>query len=192
MYDNLNRMTDSPKVHGISGSVSNVCWYTNDILGNRTSRNDSVTTSDVGAARYGWDKLGRMLYAATPAGGSSDYYRADGQRIEKVANASLSWTQWTRTSGQYDLNLATSGASTRYFYDGQMGMEDDYNPSGSVTKVNRYGLGARGIDRIEHWDGSSTSYAYPIYDGHGNARAMLYRSGTSYGTQNWRTYDVWG
>ena len=136
--------------------------------------------------------LGRMLYAATPSGGSSDYYRADGQRIEKVANASLSWTQWTRTSGQYDLNLATSGASTRYFYDGQMGMEDDYNPSGSVTKVNRYGLGARGIDRIEHWDGSSTSYAYPIYDGHGNARAMLYRSGTSYGTQNWRTYDVWG
>ncbi len=192
VYDNLNRMTDSPKVHGISGSGSSVCWYTNDILGNRTSRNDSTTSSDVGAARYGWDKLGRMLYAATPSGGSSDYYRADGQRIEKVANASLSWTQWTRTSGQYDLNFATSGASTRYFYDGQMGFEDDYNPSGSVTVVNRYGLGARGIDRIERTENSSTTYGYPLYDGHGNMRTTLARNGTGYSTGTFKTYDVWG
>ncbi len=77
-------------------------------------------------------------------------------------------------------------------YHGQMGFEDDYNPSGSVTVVNRYGLGARGLDRIERTENASTTYGYPLYDGHGNMRAVLAKSGTSYTTGNWRTYDVWG
>jgi RHS repeat-associated protein len=37
-----------------------------------------------------------------------------------------------------------------------------------------------------------TTIGYPLYDGHGNMRATLYKSGTSYGTQDWRTYDVSG
>jgi hypothetical protein len=52
-----------------------------------------------------------------------------------------------------------------------MGFEDDHNPSGTVTTINRYALGARGIDRIEN-DASSTTYGYPLYDGHGNMRAV--------------------
>lgn len=179
-------MTSSPKLFG-SGSTS---WaYTNDILGNRTWRNNVY--SGTGATRYDWDIVNRMLLCANATSGSTYSYRADGQRIEKVDGVTLSWTG-NRESGHYDTNYATSRPTYRYFYDGQMGIEDDYNPSGTVTKVNRYGLGARGIDRIEAWDGTNTTYGYPLYDGHGNMRTTLARSGSSYSTGNWRTYDVWG
>ncbi len=110
---------------------------------------------------------------------------------EKVEGATFSWSG-PRTSGQYDTNYATNRPSSRYYYDGQMGFEDDYNPSGTVTKVTRNLLGARGIDRISITENSATTHGYPLYDGHGNCRAILTKNGTSYGTGNWRTYDVWG
>ncbi len=68
-----------------------------------------------------------------------------------------------------------------------------YNPSGTITKVTRNALGARGIDRISITENSATTHGYPLYDGHGNCRAILTRDGTDdYATGNWRTYDVWG
>jgi RHS repeat-associated protein len=73
-----------------------------------------------------------------------------------------------------------------------MGFEDDYNPSGTITKVTRNVLGPRGIDRISITENSATTHGYPMYDGHGNCRGVLTKNGTSYGTGNWRTYDVWG
>ena len=141
--------------------------------------------------RYDWDVLNRATLIAQPSGGASYAYRADGQRIEKVEGATFSWSG-PRNSGQYDTNYATNRPSSRYYYDGQMGFEDDYNPSGTVTKVTRNLLGARGIDRISITENSATTHGYPLYDGHGNCRAILTKNGTSYGTGNWRTYDVWG
>jgi RHS repeat-associated protein len=144
-----------------------------------------------GATRYNWDIVNRMLLCANATSGSTYSYRADGQRIEKVDGVTLSWTG-NRESGHYDTNYATSRPTYRYFYDGQMGIEDDYNPSGTVTVVNRYALGARGIDRVEKYADSTTTYGYPIYDGHGNMRTTLARSGSSYSTGTFKTYDVWG
>ena len=58
--------------------------------------------------------------------------------------------------------------------------------------MTRNVLGARGIDRISITENSATTHGYPLYDGHGNCRAILTKNGTGYGTGNWRTYDVWG
>ena len=143
--------------------------------------------------RHDWDVLNRAINILGTSTGGSYAYRADGQRVEKVEGATLLWTPTgSRGSGFYDTNYATNRPTSRYFYDGQMGFEDDYNPSGSVTTINRYGLGARGIDRIENYASSTTTYGYPLYDGHGSMRAVLTKSGSTYATGNWRTYDVWG
>lgn len=142
--------------------------------------------------------LNRMTLLAQPSTGAGYAYRADGQRIEKVEGATYVWTTtgpgttMGNPSGHYDVNYATNQPTTRYYYDGQMRCEDDYNPSGTVTQVNRYILGARGIDRIARTESGSTTLAYPMYDGHGNMRALLTRDGTGYDTGNWKTYDVWG
>jgi len=95
--------------------------YSNDILGNRTNRNYS--TNDASSAYSSWDVLNRMLVYARPSSGASYSYRADGQRIEKVDGPTLQWTQWTRTSGSYDMNYATNRPTSRYSCDGQMGFE---------------------------------------------------------------------
>ncbi len=63
--------------------------------------------------------------------------------------------------------------------------------------VTRYGLGARGIDRIEKTIdayGSSpvTNVSYPIYDGHGNMVRTLSRSGTGYSLTAERIFGAWG
>jgi len=187
-YDNLNRMLTTPRFAG-SGTVNQGWSYEHDILGNRTGRN--ATAWSAYPMRYDWDVLNRATLIAQPSGGASYAYRADGQRIEKVEGATFSWSG-PRNSGQYDTNYATNRPSSRYYYDGQMGFEDDYNPSGTVTKVTRNLLGARGIDRISITENNATTHGYPLYDGHGNCRAILTKNGSSYGTGNWRTYDVWG
>ena len=164
--------------------------YEHDILGNRTRRNAS-TASHAHPMRYDWDVLNRATLIAQPSGGAGYAYRADGQRIEKVEGITFSWSG-SRESGQYDTNYAQNRPTSRYYYDGQMGFEDDYNPSGTVTQVNRYALGARGIDRVARTESGNTTLAYPLYDGHGNMSALLTRDGTGYDTGNWKTYDVWG
>lgn len=85
------------------------------------------------------------------------------------------------------------GATTKYFYDGQMPIEEDYNPSGTVTKVTRNTLGGRGIDMILTTTSSGTEDRYPLYDGHGNMIATLGRNGSGgYAIGDSRTYDVLG
>lgn len=190
-YDNLNRMTASPKVHPFSGGATS-CTYENDILGNRTTRN-LLLGGDSGAAKYEWDKLNRLTKHANTQDGYACSYRADGQRIEKVTGISLAYYEDPNNeSGYYDYNTQANRPTTRFFYDGQMGIEDDYNPAGTITVVNRYALGARGIDRVEHYESSTTTYGYPLYDGHGNMRATLARSGSSYSTGTVKVFDVWG
>ncbi len=100
--------------------------------------------------------------------------------------------------GWYDQILSTSKPTTRFYYDGQMAVEEDFTTLGggseaSVT-VTRYGIGARGIDYIDKTvDGSPQGSQFPVYDGHGNMVATLARSGSnSFTRDNRRTYDVWG
>lgn len=84
------------------------------------------------------------------------------------------------------------------WYDGQMAMGDDDNWSVSGTAhqtINRYGLGARGIDYMEYEDtnnSSNNSVGFPLYDGHGNMVMTIARNGSGYTPGNARTYDVWG
>ncbi len=138
----------------------------NDILGNRTGRNS--TGYHAYPTHQRWDVLNRMTLLAQPSTGAAYAYRADGQRIEKVEGATYVWTttgpgsSMGNPSGHYDVNYATNQPTTRFFYDGQMGFEDDYNPSGTITKVTRNVLGARGIDRISITENSATTHGYSL------------------------------
>lgn len=98
------------------------------------------------------------------------------------------------------LNATTPGSmpyTTNFYYDGQMGFEDDeIHAGGGNVYVTRYGLGARGIEFMEtttNPGGSQTVAAsYPLYDGHGNMVATLAKSGSSFTLANQRAYDAWG
>jgi RHS repeat-associated protein len=68
-----------------------------------------------------------------------------------------------------------------------MGMQDEDISSGTSTFTN-YGLGARGIERIE----KSGEVSYPIYDGHGSMVAMLAASGGQLTLRSQRSYGAWG
>jgi RHS repeat-associated protein len=163
-YDNLNRMTASP--HGS---------YTNDLLGNRTLWDVSGDDDPV----YYWDLLNRLVkFQSSVTWPKTSYveyqYRADGMRVKKFNN----WVDPDET--------------TKYFYDGQMGIEDVWD-DGTDDLVTRYGIGARGIEVISKIEnGGSETFGFPLYDTHGNMLATLGRSGSSFTTGNWQSYDVWG
>ncbi|GIK32239.1 MAG: hypothetical protein D8M22_09040 [Armatimonadetes bacterium] len=99
-------------------------------------------------------------------------------------------------SGQYDENFAENLPTSRYYYDGQMMVEDDYTVEGQyepVVTVMRYGIGARGIDFLaKSVDGGAETVGFPLYDGHGNMIATLGRSENSpyFGVADLRSYDV--
>ena len=121
--------------------------------------------------------------------------------MEETSVSELSETQATELSGFNDL-ISTNQQTWCYFYDGQMGFEDDYTHtvSGStVVDQNRYGIGPRGIDYLAYWKKTGTGSftfqndAYPVYDTHGNNVALVARSGTnSFTVSNERDYDAWG
>ncbi len=168
--------------------------YENDILGNRTWRNRYVPT---GGMRYLWDELNRATSICGTASGARYEYRPDGMRTLKVEGLTLSWTGDPVTgSGWYDPIWAVNQPTTRYYYDGQMLIEDDHtvsNGAGADVTNTRYGIGARGIDYIDKFfNGAWQGCQFPIYDGHGNMVATLARSGASYTLANKRSYDVWG
>lgn len=180
-------MTASPKTGGAYA-------YENDVLGNRTWRDRYISGSS--SARYTWDEVGRMYSYCTTSGGAKYVYRADGMRVEKIEGLSLSWVPSESkddetSSGYYDAVWESNKPTTRYFYDGQMPMGEDYTNSSTYTRT-KYGVGARGIDLIENNDGSSTTYGFPLYDAHGNMVSTLYRSGTSYTFDSLKYYDAWG
>ncbi len=127
-------------------------------------------------------------------------------RTQKIEDLTLSWnppsgeTQDSESSGYYDVITSTNKPTTRYFYDGQMAMEDDYTHhvgGADQVDVTRYGLGARGIDQIEKTTdayGSSpvTTVSYPIVDGHGNMVRTLSRNGSGYSVTAERIFGAWG
>lgn len=68
-------------------------------------------------------------------------------------------------------------------------------PVGSqvISAVNRYALGARGVDMISRTTSSSTTLSYPVYDDHGNMTACLLRDGAGgFTLTSRRAYDPWG
>ncbi len=147
--------------------------------------------------------MNRLLKTTNEGNGASFRYRADGLRVEKVSGLAMVYIQNEEDdSGFYDDNLAVNEPTTRWYYDGQMGMEDDYRTKPNLTlpdqyTVNRCGLGARGIDSISRYYGTPSSFSlqevsYPVYDGHGNMVLTVRRNGSSFTTHDERRYDVWG
>jgi RHS repeat-associated protein len=184
--DNLNRVLTST-----GGFV-----YEHDILGNRTWRNRLQST---GGVKYEWDVLNRLAKTVGTSSGGRYEYRADGMRTLKVTGFNLSWewTDRTFTSGYYDEITAVNLPTTRYFYDGQMCMEEDvtYQQGGNAAiDVIRYGLGARGIDYMEKSvNGGTPGQFFPIYDGHGNNIGTISRgANNTFNLADRRAYDVWG
>jgi RHS repeat-associated protein len=160
VYDNLNRMTASPGV-----------TYTNDILGNRTSK---------GTVVYGWDELNRLrTHPGTVIGQAIVYgYRADGMRVSK---------------GTIVLSTSVPIFNERYRYDGQMPIETSrFDYQANATTVYRNGVGGRGIDYQSSTTSTGTSVTYPVYDEHGNMVATLAKSSGGYQASNRRAYDAWG
>ena len=182
-YDpNLDYLTGASYGDGLPNATPT---WSYDAAGNRTNTvadnlnrpitiNGVSSTSDIlgnrlalGSQSYGWDCLNRM----TSYGSTNSYvYRADGSRVSKQVGST----------------------ATKYFYDGQMGVEDQDTTSG-VSTITDYGLGARGVDYISRLASGVTTNGFPLYDGHGNMTACLFRSGTSsYTLANQRSYDAWG
>jgi RHS repeat-associated protein len=163
-YDAAGNRTDSgstfDNLNRATAIQGTAC--TNDILGNRLT---------LGAApngiSYSWDAVNRLASYQNGAGTATTYlYRADGMRVSK---------------------MVPPGVTTRYRYDGQMGIEDANCSTGQVTQ---YGLGVRGIESITN---PAAGVMYPIYDGHGNMTGTICRSGTnSFTLANQRSYDAWG
>jgi len=83
--------------------------------------------------------------------------------------------------------VAANGDTFRWHYDAQMPVEETRVASGQTT-VMRNIVGPRGND--VQFDGSNV--AFPLYDTHGNAKALLARSGSTFTTSFWRQYDAWG
>jgi RHS repeat-associated protein len=123
-------------------------------------------------------------------------------RIKKVEGLLIYWNPEDEVegSGFYDEITQVDKPTVRYYYDGQMCIEEDSTENlqqmgqGPLVTVTRYAVGARGIDWMWKKVGSGTPVvAFPIYDGHGNMVATLGRSGSSsYAVGDIRTYDAWG
>jgi RHS repeat-associated protein len=122
-------------------------------------------------------------------------------RVQKISDISLEFTENPNLedgSGFYDDITWEDKPTTRYFYDGQMLIEEEYTEEveeSPVVTVNRYGLGARGVDYIEkRVGGSFAGCQFPVYDAHGNMVLTIARDGSSpyWATANHRQYDVWG
>ncbi|RIJ94279.1 MAG: hypothetical protein DCC45_12960 [Armatimonadetes bacterium] len=191
LRERLDVMVNSSGAWAVSRSE----FYTYDVLGQLTWRNFGLT----GVQRYVWDEVNRAQSICGETVGARYEYRADGMRVKKVADLTITWNPGDENqgSGFYDENLSVNKPTTRYYYDGQMCVEEDYTVwvgpfQGQSTEVTRYGVGARGIDWMEK-SGSGGGVSFPLYDGHGNMIATLSRSGSgSFAVSNARSYDVWG
>ncbi len=104
--------------------------------------------------------------------------------------------QREKGSSYWDEYWNTNKPTTRYYYEGQMGIEEDYTreiEESMETDVTRYGLGARGIDFLEVDAYNASPLAkYPLYDGHGNMIATLTKSGGTFQVSARRYTDPWG
>jgi len=80
-----------------------------------------------------------------------------------------------------------------------MMFETDYTYDSGINTyvdVTRQGLGARGIDLLEKYTDSNqqTLLGFPVYDGHGNMVATLFRDSQTggYTVADQRLYGAWG
>ncbi|MCW5939366.1 MAG: RHS repeat-associated core domain-containing protein [Fimbriimonadaceae bacterium] len=186
-YDRLNRMTASP------GSA-----YQHDAVGNRLWKDYSQPAQ---VRRYDWDDAGRLRACRGTVVGAAYSYRADGMRVRKVENVLVSAVldDNEQVSGYHDV-FPMNKPTTRFYHDGQAGMEEDHTVEGQPGQsaqltVTRHALGARGGDaRYVSVNGAEETSAYPLYDGHGNMVGEVARAGSSpwftLGSQ--RKYDAWG
>ncbi|GMV88985.1 MAG: hypothetical protein AMXMBFR81_19160 [Chthonomonas sp.] len=127
------------------------------------------------------------------------------QSVHQLPGLSLVWVEEAETeeeeqeevSGYWDEYWNTNKPTTRYYYEGQMGIEEDYTreiEESMETDVTRYGLGARGIDflEVDAYDSSPLAKS-PLYDEHGNMIATLTKgSGGTYQVSARRYTDPWG
>ena len=147
--------------------------------------------------RYQWDDINRLKSACGVSTGATYKYRADGMRVQKISGLSIEWIEPEEASPYYDENQNQDFPTVRYYYDGQMGVEEDhtYVADEQLKKdVKRYGIGARGIDWISFSaNGGGAVIGFPIYDGHGNMLYTLKReTGNDFSLNNRKVYDVWG
>ena len=187
-------------------------------LGNRTWR-DYNTSNQV---RMIWDDLDRMTSYASTSAGDVYRYRAAGMRVTKVAGAGipvvvgapiegtavseLGGATATAVSGFNDSTASVNQSTWRYYYDGQMGFEDDYTRNGTggtIVDMKRYGIGMRGMDDVVSYtktgsgNFSQNDEGYPLYDTSGNNVAIVRKAANNWydklpGHLSDRTYDAWG
>lgn len=165
-YDAAGNRNDASVVDNLNRAttISSVS-RTYDILGNTTAIGSTKSMT--------WDALNRMASFTSGSTSTNYAYRSDGMRVSKA-----------------------SGVQTvRYAYDGQMPMEEALVDTSTSTNnyVTRYGLGARGLDRMETVNSSGTSVTYPLYDSHGNMVATVSKApADACSVGNFRLYGAWG
>ncbi|MCW5939365.1 MAG: RHS repeat-associated core domain-containing protein [Fimbriimonadaceae bacterium] len=104
-----------------------------------------------------------------------------------------------QVSGYHDV-FPMNKPTTRFYHDGQAGMEEDFTVEGQPGQsaqltVTRHALGARGTDaRYVSVNGAEETSAYPLYDGHGNMVGEVARAASSpwFSLGSQRKYDAWG
>ncbi|MBL8066614.1 MAG: RHS repeat-associated core domain-containing protein [Chthonomonadaceae bacterium] len=151
--------------------------------------------------KYDWDEVGRMTACRGTAVGAKFEYRADGMRIDKFENVTITANMdGEEVSGYYDTVQNVNKPTSRYYYDGQMPLGEDRTwrdgVSGPIYKdVDWYGLGARGIEWQQHFDDQSDVYtsSVPVYDTHGNnVRGVSLGANGTYSWSSERVFDPWG
>ncbi|MBL8065833.1 MAG: RHS repeat-associated core domain-containing protein [Chthonomonadaceae bacterium] len=204
VYDNLNRMTASVEKNTGGSFLSHTFSYNSGVglLGFRWYRDYA---NQAAVRKTDWNDLGQMsacrgsTYGGSTVGSKYEYLPG-GMRVTKVDGIVMDaqLDDQGNVSGYYDVIGGTNKPTTRYYYDGQMPVAEDFTRLVSgVTKVDKdwYGLGARGIDWQQHYDAVAdvTSVGFPLYDTHGNNVASLSRTGSNdFTVSNERTYDAWG
>lgn len=221
-FDLLNRIETRSRTVPNSRTYA----YDHDKVGNRTQ--EVISGSGVRTLDYEWDALNRLSRidhqkvvgnSLTDVWFETYAYRADGLRVQKVADSSTTLVE--NPSSYFDFNPYLNMNTFNYGYDGQMCNFEEYYGEDTqaneiVRDVTKYALGARGIDVMiaerayatnstdplltpvttDGVYGSTTQrVSFPLYDGHGNMIGTVARNtsaSTGFTVQNEKTYDVWG
>lgn len=169
------------------GQAGELQDWTYDPAGNRAS-------ASANPGSWSYDNLNRIV--SSPFGSST--HDLAGSRLTGPSQT-LTWdvtnrltglngvTHRCRVDGMRVQKVAANGDTYRWHYDAQMPVEET-RVVGSQTTIMRNIVGPRGIDI--QFDGANA--AFPLYDTHGNSKALLARSGSTFTTTAWRQYDVWG
>jgi len=189
-YDALNRVTREAITDAVFGNKS--IDYTYDAVGNRLSRNDSVT----GLTEYTYDANDRLL-TETLAGELTEYtYDNNGNTLSRVSATDQVFSTWDaenrliaaditdangtrRVDYQYDANgirvtASIDGQETRYLIDANQALPEvllEYTPSGLV--VVSYVLGRDLISQVR-----SGTPSFYLADGSGSIRALTTAAGS--------------